>query len=88
MFPAPRLGSESIGTKPCLVDFGGKNEEESVGSNEVHLNTCRGKRAAGGRQQRFGNIGRGLQNGIRSWNGWNWGLCQMAIQGIMDEKEL
>ncbi len=49
MFPAPRLGSESIGTKPFLVDFGGKNEEESVG-NEVHLNTCRGKRAAGGRR--------------------------------------
>lgn len=65
----------------------GKNEEESVASNEVHLSTCRGKELqVGGR--RF--CGDGLEIleeiyriGFQGWYGGNWGLCQMVIQGII-----
>jgi len=52
LFPSPRLGSENSGTKPFFIGFDGKSEEESVGSNEVHLNTCRGK----GRQVGGGSV--------------------------------
>ena len=45
--------------RPSMIDFDGKNEEESVGSNEVHLNTCRGK----GRQ-----VGGGLAATV--WKYW------------------